>query len=128
MVVCNMGRVTFTTVVAVSGGHHVWPKFMGGPQLQKLAELTPEVHSVLHKLIYLIAKNEPLLENLSALGGLNGSAEAWEAVMSTPEGREAAFRVLRLATGMIDKWCGFVPPATLTNELEAMLTPPVNLL
>ena len=121
MVVCNMGKVTFTTVLATAGGHHVWPKFMGGPELQNLAELTSEVHSVLHKLIYLIAKTEPVLQDLSALGGPNGSAEAWEAVMETPEGRAAAFRVLRLATGIIDRWCKFVPPDTLTNRLELML-------
>ncbi len=121
MAVCNMGRLTFTTVLASAGGHHVWPKFMGGPELQYLAELTPGVHKVLHKLIYLIAKNEPLLAELSALGGANGSEEAWNKVMSTKAGRETVLRVLRQATGIIDRWCGFVPPATLTNELEVML-------
>jgi hypothetical protein len=123
-VVCQAGRLTFEGVLVATGGHHVWPKFMGGPKLQNLAKLPVDVHVILHKLIYLIAKNDPLLAELSALGGPNGSEAAWDKVMSTPQGRAAAFRALRLATGMIDKWCGFIPPATLTNELETMLKAP----
>ena len=76
------------------------------------------------KLIYLIAKNDPILNKLSALGGSNGSAAAWDAVMSTPEGSAAAYRALRLATGMVDKWCGYFPPDNLTTVLETMLKTP----
>jgi RHS repeat-associated protein len=127
-IVCNMGRLGFTSVLAVSGGHHLFPKFAGGARKQILAILSPRVHQMLHDLIYIIARNDPILGELSALGGgANGSTAAWQELLeNNPAAQRAAIRVAMRATRIVDKWCGFQYPATLTEELKTVLRNPAN--
>jgi len=119
--VCNSGRLSFTAAAVTFGGHHTWPKFMGGPPKQILAELDPNLHLILHRLIKVLVKDDILLNELSAMGGANGSTGDWTKAMQDPAKAKQAFKILKKATLAVDKFCGFKKPARLTDILNDML-------
>jgi hypothetical protein len=117
---CGVGKLTFTAAAAY-GGHHTYPKFMGGPEIQRLANLNPDMHRILHRLLHVLVKNDPLLNELSALGGNNGSTDDWtRELLKDPEKAKRAIELLKKATQAVDKFCKFKKP-TLTDELEILL-------
>jgi hypothetical protein len=79
------------------------------------------LHKILHRLIHALVKDDALLKELSALGGKSGSKDAWDEALKDPKKAKRFLAILRKATKAVDKFCGFKPPATLSNELELML-------
>ena len=92
--------------------------------MQRLAEMGPDLHRILHRLIHVLVKDDALLKSLDALGGPNGSTKLWEKALENPEKLKNAMKILKQATRAIDKFCGFKKPATLTDELNLMLNAP----
>jgi len=120
--VCGASYVSFTTGAVAYGGHHIWPKFLKGPEKQILAEIGPDLHRILHRLIQVLVKDDELLKSLDALGGPKGSTGQWGSLLKNPKAAAAAEKVLRQATLAVDKFCGFKKPLRMTDILNDMLS------
>ncbi len=94
---------------------------MAGKNAQRLAKLFPELHRILHRLLNEYVKGDPILGELSALGGSTGSTQQWlDKFAADPRAEKRAEELLRKATKVVDSFCKFKRP-NLTDMLNTML-------
>lgn len=87
-------------VQGIIEGHHGWPKFMGGPTKQKLADLYHNIHTMYHDELAAALKQA----GFPRIGGRGGGTKDWARYFEENPAREReALDILRRVTRDFDK-------------------------
>lgn len=81
-------------------GHHAWPKFMGGPTKQELADLYNSIHTMYHDELAAALKQA----RFPRIGGRGGGTKNWARYFEeNPARQDEALEILRRVTRDFDK-------------------------
>jgi hypothetical protein len=96
-------------------GHHAWPKFLGGPSKQELAELYKSIHTMYH-----VDLGKALREaGFPRVGGKGGAINNWaDLFRAAPAKQREALEILRRVTKKFDNRNNTQLSRYLESELE----------